>query len=54
MNNPLVANLVLLGFASSRKDFPFSYDEVRDATKTLSGTAHLQVNLDALERGRSL
>ena len=54
MNNPLVANLVLLGFASSREDFPFSYDEVRDATKTLSGTIHRQANLDALERGRSL
>jgi len=54
MNNPLVANLVLLGFASSQEDFPFSYDELRDATKTLSGTAHRQVNLDALERGRSL
>ncbi|MGD1212910.1 MAG: 2-oxoacid:acceptor oxidoreductase family protein [Candidatus Acidiferrales bacterium] len=54
MNNPLVANLVLLGFASSQEDFPFSYDEVRDATKTLSGTAHRQVNLEALERGRSL
>jgi len=54
MDNPLVANLILLGFASSQGDFPFSYDEVRDATKTLSGTAHRQVNLDALERGRSL
>ena len=54
MNNPLVANLVLLGFASSWEDFPFSYDEFHDATETLSGEALRQVNLDALECGRSL
>ena len=54
MNNPLVANLVLLGFGSSREHFPFTYEEVREATRALSGTAHRAANLDALERGRSL
>jgi indolepyruvate ferredoxin oxidoreductase, beta subunit len=54
MNNPLVANLVLLGFGSSREHFPFSYEEVRDATEALSGPKNRTANLDALERGRSL
>lgn len=53
MKLPLVANLVLLGFASSRPGFPFAYDEVRDATAALSGP-HQATNLDALERGRRL
>jgi indolepyruvate ferredoxin oxidoreductase, beta subunit len=54
MNNPLVANLVLLGFASSREHFPFTYEEVREATEALSGAARRGVNLDALKRGRAL
>jgi indolepyruvate ferredoxin oxidoreductase, beta subunit len=54
MNNPLVANLVLLGFGSSREHFPFSYEEVREATEAVSGAAHRGINLDALERGRAL
>jgi len=54
MNNPLVANLVLLGFGSSREHFPFTFEEVREATGALSGTAHRTAKLDALERGRSL
>jgi len=54
MNNPLVANLVLLGFGSSREHFPFTYEEVRAATGALSGPAQRSANLDALERGRAL
>ena len=54
MNNPLVANLVLLGFASSRAGFPFTYEEVREATEAVSVAARRSVNLDALERGRAL
>jgi len=54
MNNPLVANLVLLGFGSSREHFPFTFEEVREATEALSGTAQRAANLDALQRGRSL
>lgn len=54
MNNSLVSNLVLLGFGSSREHFPFTYDEVRDATEALSGTKNRTANLAALERGRSL
>ena len=54
MNRPLVANLVLLGFGSSREHFPFTYGEVRQATEALSDKAQRAVNLDALERGRSL
>ncbi len=54
MNNPMVANLVLLGFGSSREHFPFTYDDVREAIETLSGPAQRAVNLEALERGRAL
>lgn len=54
MKHPLVSNLVLLGFGSSRDGFPFTYEEVRDATEALSGKAHREVNLGALERGRAL
>ena len=54
METPLVANLVLLGFGSSREGFPFTYEEARAATEALSGAANLSVNLDALERGRAL
>lgn len=54
MNSPLVANLVLLGFGSSREHFPFTYDEVREATEALSGAAHRNINLEALKRGRAL
>ena len=53
MKLPLVANLVLLGFASSRPGFPFAYAEVREATAALSGP-HRTTNLEALERGRAL
>jgi indolepyruvate ferredoxin oxidoreductase beta subunit len=54
MNNPLVANLVLLGFGSTREHFPFSYEEICAATEALSGSKHRSANLAALERGRSL
>ena len=54
MNNPMVANLVLLGFGSSQEHFPFTYDDVREATEALSGPAQRAVNLAALEQGRSL
>ncbi len=54
MHNPLLANLVLLGFASRREGFPFPYDEVREATETLSNQSQRQVNLEALARGLSL
>ncbi len=54
MNEPLVANLVLLGFGSSREHFPFTYDEVREATAASSQGARRDVNLDALKRGRAL
>jgi indolepyruvate ferredoxin oxidoreductase beta subunit len=54
MNHPMVTNLVLLGFGSSREDFPFSYDEAREAIDALSGAAKRATNLEALERGRSL
>lgn len=54
INQPMAANLVLLGFAASREDFPFSYDDAREAIEALSGPAHRTVNLDALERGRAL
>ena len=54
MDKPLVANLVLLGFGSSRENFPFTYEEVRASTDALSGAASRSINLDALERGRAL
>lgn len=53
MKLPLVANLVLLGFATRQPNFPFTYDEVREATEALSGT-HKPTNLEAIERGRQL
>jgi Pyruvate/2-oxoacid:ferredoxin oxidoreductase gamma subunit len=54
MHNPMMANLVLLGFASSQPDFLFAYEELRQATEALSGAAQRSVNLEALERGRAL
>ncbi len=54
MFNPMVANLVLLGFGSSRPHFPFSYEEVHEATETLSRRDHRAANLAALEQGRML
>ncbi len=53
MKLPLVANLVLLGFAASQPHFPFAYDEVADATAAISGP-HRASNLEALQRGRAL
>jgi len=54
MKYPMVANLVLLGFGSSREHFPFTYEEVRESTAALSGPAQREVNIEALERGRAL
>jgi Pyruvate/2-oxoacid:ferredoxin oxidoreductase gamma subunit len=50
----MMANLVLLGFASSQPDFLFAYEELRRATEALSGAAQRSANLEALERGRAL
>jgi indolepyruvate ferredoxin oxidoreductase beta subunit len=52
MGNPLVANLVLLGFAASLPDFPFPFDEVRDVVDGISPAPHRTANLQALEQGR--
>ncbi len=54
MHSPLMANLVLLGFASSQPDFLFTYAEVRQATEALSGATQRSANLEALEHGRAL
>lgn len=53
MDQPLVANLVLLGYGASCADFPFDFEEVRAATETVSRPTHLHTNLAALEHGRS-
>jgi indolepyruvate ferredoxin oxidoreductase beta subunit len=54
MLNPMVANLVLLGFGSSRPHFPFTYEEVREATEAVSARDLRNANLAALEQGRTL
>jgi indolepyruvate ferredoxin oxidoreductase beta subunit len=54
MQQPLVANLVLLGYGASRQDFPFAYEELYESTATLSSPQHRATNLEALERGRAL
>ncbi|MBI4985218.1 MAG: 2-oxoacid:acceptor oxidoreductase family protein [Rhodocyclales bacterium] len=54
MNNPLLANLVLLGFGAAHERFPFTYDELCTATAAVSGALRRDANLDALERGRAL
>jgi len=54
LKQPLVANLVLLGYGASRPDFPFTYEELRESTAALSGAAHRAMNLEALERGHAL
>ena len=54
MDNPLLANLVLLGFGSSRERFPFTYEEVREATAALSEAANRSANREALKRGHAL
>jgi indolepyruvate ferredoxin oxidoreductase beta subunit len=54
MHSPMMANLVLLGFASSQPDFLFTYGEVQEATEALSSAAQRRAALEALERGRAL
>ncbi|MCM2308384.1 MAG: 2-oxoacid:acceptor oxidoreductase family protein [Sulfuritalea sp.] len=54
LKQPLVANLVLLGYGASRQDFPFGYEELWQSTAALSADAHRDTNLAALERGRAL
>ncbi len=54
MHMPLAANLVLIGFGSSREHFPFTYDEICEAIEALSAPARRAINLDALARGRAL
>ena len=53
MGSPLVANLILLGFAAGQESFPFTYEEMRDATAALSGSSHHTANLEALAFGRA-
>jgi len=54
MGNPLVANLVLLGFAASLPEVPFPFGEVHDVVDGISPPSHRPTNLQALERGRHL
>ena len=49
MHNPMVANLVLLGYGSRQPQFPFTFEEARLATEALSGPAQRALNLAALE-----
>ncbi|MDF1552737.1 MAG: 2-oxoacid:acceptor oxidoreductase family protein [Deferrisomatales bacterium] len=51
LGNPLTANLVLLGLATSQDRFPFTYEEVRDTLEGLSAPSFRAPNLAALERG---
>lgn len=53
LGSPLVANLVLLGFAAGQSHFPFSYEEMHDATAALSGSSHRKANLEALACGHA-
>ncbi len=52
IGNPLVANLVLLGFAASLPGFPFPYEEVLGVVEGISPGPHRSANRHALERGR--
>ena len=54
LGNPLLANLVLLGFGSRQAGFPFGLEDLREATAALSGAAAGKLNLAALERGAAL
>ena len=54
MNQPMMSNLVLIGFGTGREHFPFTYDDARQAVETLSRSAQRTLNLEALERGRAL
>jgi indolepyruvate ferredoxin oxidoreductase beta subunit len=52
MGNPLVANLVLLGFAAALPGFPFPFAQLRDVVDGISPAPHRGPNLQALERGK--
>lgn len=54
MGSPLVANLVVLGFASSLQGFTFPFEEVLATVDSISPPVHRSANREALQRGRNL
>ncbi len=48
---PLVANLVLLGFASGHEEFPIEYNLLRKVLQTISPSRLLEINSRAFEEG---
>lgn len=51
IGSPVVANLVLLGFASAHAQFPFTYDDLSAILKKISPAKALDRNLHAFKIG---
>jgi len=47
----VVSNLVLLGFASAHREFPFSFTTVKKVIKRISSPKVLEINMRALTAG---
>lgn len=54
LGNIRAANIVIMGFASKFKEFPFTYEEVHEAVAAISAPRQREANLKALEAGRDL
>ncbi len=52
MDAPLLANLIVLGHATTVEGFPFTFDEICAAMEAVSAPALRERNRRALERGR--
>jgi indolepyruvate ferredoxin oxidoreductase beta subunit len=51
LDSPVVANLVLLGFACGHPEFPFAYERVKDILKKMSPPRVMDLNSRALMEG---
>jgi indolepyruvate ferredoxin oxidoreductase beta subunit len=49
-----VVNTALLGTAMAKNYFPFTWDDMREALKSRLPSKYLELNLRALELGKSL
>jgi indolepyruvate ferredoxin oxidoreductase beta subunit len=51
LGTPMIANLVLLGFAAAHEKFPIEYSLLRKVLKNISPQRFLDLNIRAMEEG---
>lgn len=54
LGNSRASNLILMGFSAKLPDFPFTYEEMAEATMSISAPGHRKANAEALLAGREL